>query len=120
MTTNIEATEAKEKLQDLETTRRSYTTRRLKTLFQVPGRLALLITLYLIASNTYSSVKGPNRRGFSYVELWMVGVQTSLLVAIFEYGVILALKKYPKMRKVDKILQLVGTDTSFRNDALSR
>ena len=47
-------------------------------------------------------MKGPNRRGFSYVELWMVGVQTSLLVAIFEYGIILALKKYPKITKVNK------------------
>ena len=65
-------------------------------------------------------MKGPNRRGFSYIELWMVGVQTSLLVAIFEYGIILAMKKYPKIMKVNKILQLLDTDTPFRNSALSK
>ena len=47
-------------------------------------------------------MKGPNRRGFSYVELWMVGVQSSLLVAILEYGIILGLKKYPIVMKVNE------------------
>ena len=56
--------------------------------FKVPGRLGLLITLDLIATNTYNSVKAPEKRGFSYLEIWMLGVQIPILLAIFEYGMI--------------------------------
>ena len=64
------------------------------TSFQVPGRLGLLITLDLIASNVYNSVKGPDQRGFSYIEIWNLGVQFPILLAIFEFGVILGIKRY--------------------------
>ena len=50
--------------------------------------------LYLIQTNTYSSVKAPPKRGFSSIEVWFVGMQAPVLVAIFEYGIILALKKF--------------------------
>jgi len=53
----------------------------------------------LIASNTYGSVKGPMNRGFSYIEIWMGGVQALMLVAIIEYGILLTMKKYKKMKK---------------------
>lgn len=56
------------------------------------------MTLYLIASNVYNSVEGPFNRGFSYIEIWMIGAQFPILVAIFEYGVLLSLKKYVKSR----------------------
>ena len=45
----------------------------------VPGRLGLLITLYLILNNVYNSVKGPENRGFSYIEVWFVGTQLPIL-----------------------------------------
>ena len=61
---------------------------------QVPGRLGLLVTLYLIATNVYNSVKAPPKRGFSYIEIWMIGVQIPMLAALIEYGFLLALKKY--------------------------
>ena len=54
----------------------------------------MLITLYLIASNVYSSVQGPQKRGFSYIEIWMVGIHFPILLAIFEYGLLLVLQKY--------------------------
>lgn len=60
----------------------------------VPGRLGLLVTLYLIASNVYNSLKVPENRGFSYLEIWMTGVQIIILLAIFEYGIALTLLKY--------------------------
>ena len=41
----------------------------------VPGRLGLLVTVDLISMNCYNSVEGPLSRGFSYIELWMVGKQ---------------------------------------------
>ena len=48
----------------------------------VPGRLGLLVTLYLIMTNVYNSVKGPESRGFSYIEVWFVGVQMPILAGI--------------------------------------
>ena len=61
---------------------------------QVPGRMGLLVTLFLISSNIYSSLQAPQTRGFSYLDVWMVGVNGLILFAIFEYGIILAWKKY--------------------------
>ena len=52
------------------------------------------MTLDLIATNVYNYVKAPANRGFSYIEIWMIGVQIPILVAIFEYAIILAMKKY--------------------------
>ena len=57
------------------------------------------MTLDLIATNVYNSVKAPPNRGFSYVEVWMVGVQVPILVGILEYGIILALQKYCKLKE---------------------
>ena len=54
------------------------------------------MTLYLIAINVYNSVKAPANRGFSYIEMWFIGVQIPILVAIFEYGILLAMRKYYK------------------------
>lgn len=60
----------------------------------VPGRLGLLVTLYLIASNVYSSLTAPQQRGFSYIEIWMTGIQFTILLALMEYGIVLALIKF--------------------------
>ena len=60
---------------------------------QVPGRMGLLITLYLILINTYNSVDAPPKRGFSYIETWFVGIQTPILLAVVEYGMLLTIKK---------------------------
>ena len=60
----------------------------------VPGRLGLLVTLYLIMTNVYVSIEGPKDRGFSYIEIWFVGMQTPILIAIMEYAILLAMMKY--------------------------
>ena len=52
-----------------------------------------MITLDLIAMNTYNSVKAPPGRGFSYIEIWLVGIQIPILLAIVEYGILLVLKR---------------------------
>ena len=39
-------------------------------------------------------MKAPAKRGFSYIEIWMIGVQIPILTGLTEYGVLLALKKY--------------------------
>ena len=66
--------------------------------------MGLLITLYLILINTYVSVDAPIKRGFSSIESWFVGIQTSILLAILEYGTVLALKKF--WQPVDFLVQI--------------
>ena len=60
----------------------------------VPGRMGLLVTLFLISSNVYNSLDAPQGRGFSYIEIWLVGSQGPILLALIEYGCILAWKQH--------------------------
>ena len=55
-----------------------------------------MITLDLIATNTYNSVKAPSGRGFSYIEIWLIGIQIPILLAIVEYGILLTMKRMYK------------------------
>ena len=73
----------------------------------MPGRLGLLVTLQLIATNVYNSVIGPLERGFSYIEFWMIGVYIPILLGILEYAALLALKRY-----------YWGIETSTKNIAI--
>ena len=52
----------------------------------------MIVTLYLISANVYNSVDAPKGRGFSYIELWMIGSQCPILLALCEYGFVLYLK----------------------------
>lgn len=66
----------------------------------------MIVTLYLISANVYNNVDAPKRRGFSYIEIWMIGTQFPILLALSEYGLILLLKKIDKksefeIRKLD-------------------
>ena len=61
---------------------------------QVPGRLGLLVTLSLIMINTYNSVDVPSNRGFSAMEVWMMGMLLPTLVAFAEYACLLFMKRY--------------------------
>ena len=74
----------------------------------MPGRLGLLVTLYLIATNVYNSVTAPTQRGFSFIEIWMIGVQIPILTGVVEYGILLAMKKYHKveMNSVSKTVDM--------------
>ena len=82
------------------------------TFWQIPGRMGLLITTSLIAWNVYGSTKAPPSRGFSYIEVWITGVQTNITGAIFEYLLILALKRSnlnmsTKSSDMDQIIKLI-------------
>ena len=55
--------------------------------------MGMILMLYLISTNVYNSVNAPYDRGFSYIEIWMLGAQFPILLAFFEYGYILYLKK---------------------------
>ena len=56
--------------------------------------MGLLITLFLISSNVYTAVNAPLKRGFSYIEVWIIGSQGVILFAIIEYGFVLGWKKF--------------------------
>ena len=55
--------------------------------------MGMIVTLYLISANVYNSVDAPKNRGFSFIEIWMIGTQIPILLALCEYGFILHLKK---------------------------
>ena len=85
--------------------------------FKVPGRLGLLITLDLIATNTYNSVKAPSGRGFSYIEIWLIGIQIPILLAIFEYGILLTIKRVSKQEVGQTKIHVIssGTETQIKS-----
>ena len=58
--------------------------------------MGMIVTLYLISANVYSSVEAPKERGFSYIEIWMIGTQFPILLSLCEYGLILYWKKIVK------------------------
>ena len=74
----------------------------------------------LIVTNVYNSVEAPTQRGFSYIEIWLIGIQIPILVAIFEYGILLAMKKYYQPnKKTSKVVvfnrKIITTDTEEMN-----
>ena len=54
----------------------------------------MVVTLFLISTNVYSSINAPPGRGFSYIELWIVGMFLPISIAFVEYCIILGMKKY--------------------------
>ena len=44
-------------------------------------------------------MKAPAERGFSYIEIWMIGIQIPILTGLIEYGVLLSFKKYSLLYK---------------------
>ena len=72
--------------------------------------MGMILMLYLISTNVYNSVEAPNNRGFSYIEVWQIGAQFPILLALCEYGFILFLKKggYKPATEQDQELNLHG------------
>ena len=72
--------------------------------------MGMIVTLYLISANVYNAVEAPPTRGFSYIEVWMLGTQAPIILALFEYGFILLLKKVTK-----KIITNENQDINHNN-----
>ena len=83
--------------------------------------MGMIVTLYLISANVYNSVDAPKNRGFSYIEIWMLGTQFPILLALIEYGFVLYTKKVmrvsdendtndyeEKIKKLDLVTMLVS------------
>ena len=60
----------------------------------VPGRMGMLVTTFLVVTAIYGSVEAPPLRGFTYIELWYIGVQIPIIFAIIEYGITLAALRF--------------------------
>ena len=60
--------------------------------------MGLLVTLYLISANVYNSVSAPPGRGFSYIELWAIGMQFPLLLGTI-HKLPKAIKEWVKVTK---------------------
>ena len=60
------------------------------------------MTLYLIDSNVYGAVHAPPSRGFSFIEIWYLGVQLIIIMAMIEYAIILALSRVSSGKKAKK------------------
>ena len=71
--------------------------------------MGMIVTLYLISANVYNSVDAPSTRGFSYIEVWMLGTQFPILLALCEYGLILYWKKMS--RKSDETIKFLDFAT---------
>ena len=54
-----------------------------------PGRLGVLVTLYLLLINLYRSMEVPTKIGFGYIDQWFITIQVPVLVSVIEYGFIL-------------------------------
>ena len=65
--------------------------------------MGMIVTLYLISANVYNSVEAPSGRGFSPIEIWMLGTQIPILLALFEYGFVLYLKKIDMKTKNNSV-----------------
>ena len=74
------------------------------------------MTLHLIASNIYSSVEGPSNRGFSYIEMWMIGIQIPISLAVLEYGIILAMRKQEKRISTVTKMSKIAPPTTNKTD----
>ena len=74
--------------------------------------------MYLISTNVYNSVKAPAKRGFSYLEMWILGVQLPIVIGIIEYGIFLAMKRFPlnRIRKIAKNIIKVSSAAETNTD----
>ena len=68
----------------------------------------MIVTLYLISAIVYNAVDAPRARGFSNIEVWMLGAQFPILLALCEYGFVLFLKKHAN--KYQNQVQIITSD----------
>ena len=77
--------------------------------------MGLLITSCLITWNIYGNVDAPINRGFSKIEQWIAGIQSTILLATLEYLLVLFLNrieiKNPKhfnMKRLTKTMDVLS------------
>ena len=79
-------------------------------ILKAADRMAMVLTISLISSTIYVAIEAPPKRGMSYIEIWIIGMQIPTLVAIFETGFVLL--KYRKQQNKPETIQNVNENTS--------
>ena len=62
----------------------------------IPGRMTLLITLFLCLINIFNSISSasPNTKSFTSISIWLVACILFVTSALLQYGIILLFWKY--------------------------
>ena len=68
----------------------------------------------MIRHNLGHSIEGPKSRGFSYIEIWFVGMQIPIIFGIMEYAMLLTMKRYLPIESTEIIK--VQPNGSFNQD----
>ena len=80
--------------------------------------MGLLVTLHLISSNVYSTLHAPIKRGFSYIEIFMIGTQAVIFFSLLEYGLVLAWKRYPNLWKKYQSTGVAGANSNQKKEGV--
>ena len=78
---------------------------------QASDRMAMLLTILLISTTIYVAVEAPPKRGMSYIEIWIIGMQIPTLIAIFETGYVLL--QYRRQQKLQESVQTMDVNENI-------
>ena len=83
----------------------------------------MLVTVFLIQTGIYGTIDAPTSRGLGFLEIWYIGMQVPIMVAIIEYGFVLIIMKYKglenevkigdKSIKLDKLMKIIDLLSFF-------
>ena len=69
--------------------------------------MTILLTNLLISMTIYVTVNAPPQRGFSFIEIWIIGMQVPTLVAVLESSIILFLQRTKfKNKDTDRVMTM--------------
>ena len=77
-------------------------------ILKAADRMAMVLTISLISSTIYVAIEAPPKRGMSYIEIWIIGMQIPTLVAIFETGFVLL--KYRQQQNKQETVQAIDVN----------
>ena len=68
----------------------------------VPGRMALLVTLFLVLTNIFNTITNvsPNVEGMTAIASWMIACMFFVFLALLEYATILYFQLVSERSKV--------------------
>ena len=77
-------------------------------ILKASDRMAMVLTILLISTTIYVAIEAPPKRGMSYIEIWIIGMQIPTLVAISETGFVLL--KYRKQQSKQETIQTMDVN----------
>ena len=80
-------------------------------MLKASDRMAMVLTILLISTTIYVAIEAPPKRGMSYIEIWIIGMQIPTLVAIFETGFVLL--KYRQQQNKQETIQTMRIHPSL-------